>query len=738
MSAVADPAPGLTDACAEEMAARYAAGGSAFAEEFFERHPELSRSPEAAFELVAEELALRAEYGPPAAPGELAARFPQWRARVEALAECQRLFGPSAPPPASGERLGEFDLVRELGSGAHGRVFLAAQPNLGGRRVVLKLGPAEGAEHISLARLQHTHVVPLYGAAEFPERGLRALVMPDFGGRTLESAQFHVQTLGRPATGRDLWEFVRAESAGAAPAFWGTLLERPAWWAAGRIGACLADALRAAHDRGLLHLDIKPSNILIAGDGTPMLLDFHLAHPPLAAGESPAGRLGGTPGYMAPEHAWAVEAVRAGEGVPGNLDGRADVFSLGRTLAGFLGAAGGRPSRGLIDILDKATAPDPAGRYATAAEFASDLRRHLADLPLRGVRNRSLGERLGKWRRRNPLAAPAILLAGALAAGLAGAALGSEDSARRARAYLEAGRAEFRAGRVIDAASEFRAAEAALVAEPLRGTLRAEVAAARRGAEARAAAQELRAMADRVRLLTLGEIAPDQARALAAECQAVVARRGEIAERLAASADDGPDWKPDLLDLAVAGAALEVGLAEPVMRPELARRALADLDAWGAGFGPSAALEAGRFRLATEAGDIAAARRAELALAATPSRSAADSVRVGRALEGLCRAPEALAEFERARRADPRSVWAHAAAGATLLRSGDSAGAWAAFGAAVALEPGAAWCWYNRALAARRLGRVDDALADLARALELAPAFTPATAERDSLRRLGR
>src|SRR5206468_748583 len=76
------------------------------------------------------------------------------------------------------------------------------------------------------------------------------------------------------------------------------------------IGIGLADALQYAHERGLVHLDLKPANVLLAADGQPMILDFHLAHEPIRADGPPPRWLGGTPGYMSPEQQQALVAVR--------------------------------------------------------------------------------------------------------------------------------------------------------------------------------------------------------------------------------------------------------------------------------------------------------------------------------------------------------------------------------------------------------------------------------------------
>src|SRR5205814_1202065 len=129
------------------------------------------------------------------------------------------------------------------------------------------------------------------------------------------------------------------------------------------------------------HLDLKPSNVLLAADGTPMLLDFHLAHAPLAPGGPPPSWVGGTVAFMSREQHAALAAVLAGRPVPLPVDARADVFSLGAMLYGAfggqlpflpgvsppLGRVNRHVSAGLSDILQRCLAYDAADRYPDAA-----------------------------------------------------------------------------------------------------------------------------------------------------------------------------------------------------------------------------------------------------------------------------------------------------------------------------------------------------------------------------------
>lgn len=354
-----------------------------------------------------------------------------------------RSVSPTGQLPKAGQRFLHFDLVRELGRGVFGRVFLARQTDLAERPVALKVTPETDGEPQLLARLQHTNIVPIH--AVYQAGPLQAICMPYFGSVTLAKV---IADLGRspgglPQTGRGLLSTLfetrldgiaptHADEEPAAP----PAEEPPALTAVGKmsqvgaalwIAARLADGLSHAHERGILHCDLKPANVLVADDGQPMLLDFNVAADRRAVAKRKTLRLGGTLPYMAPEYLNLIHNDH------GELTPRADLFSLGVVLyelltgsdpyavveedvanpVGAYLAAHGKlpepPSRrnpavtpAVDAIVLRLLEPDPARRYAEAAHVREDLERQLANRPLLHAKETSLRERARKWRRRNP------------------------------------------------------------------------------------------------------------------------------------------------------------------------------------------------------------------------------------------------------------------------------------------------------------------------------------------------
>jgi len=446
-----------------DMGLKWEAGEKIAAQWYFDHYAGLSEDEIVA--LVYEEFCLREENQESPVPADYLSRFPQVAGPLGRVLEIHDLVGSGTTTatlslsseangsggerafPEAGQTIAGFCLVEELGRGSFARVFLAQERQLADRLVALKVTRRGSREPQTLARLQHTHIVPVHSHRIDTATGLHLLCMPYFGRITL-SRVLADPAVGKGDSGAALVEALerldQSEVSPAKPSAGRAALSRRtfpraiAWW-----GARLAEALQHAHERGVLHRDIKPSNVLVTADGMPMLLDFNLAREPVLEGGTPAGStaLGGTIDYMAPEHLQALA-----EGDSDGVDGRADIYGLGmvlfEALCGhrpfashrkgasvaqvLLGAANERrrplPSLrhekpGLPPALDvvvrRCLEPDPDNRYASAAELAADLQAVADDQPLFRAREPWLSQLRGwvRRRRRRLATAAAIMIA---------------------------------------------------------------------------------------------------------------------------------------------------------------------------------------------------------------------------------------------------------------------------------------------------------------------------------------
>ncbi|MEE4296271.1 MAG: serine/threonine-protein kinase, partial [Wenzhouxiangella sp.] len=345
-----------------------------------------------------------------------------------------KVAGKAAGDP---ERIGPYHLQELIGEGGMGRVYLAEQSEPVRRRVALKLtrrglDSADAAarfraERQALAVLEHPNIARVFDAGSTD------------GGRPWFAMEFIDGTpINRWAVERGLNLRQRIE------------LLLP-----------VCEAVQHAHAKGLVHRDLKPSNILVIDDGgigRPIVIDFGIARlADLGQDErtqvTRVGELVGTPEYMSPEQASLGEM---------DIDTRSDIYSLGlvlyELLVGELPLSGAQlrklgfqamcqairegdtpvPSRApassidtgtltwrsrlrgdLDSVLLKALAKDRDYRYGTAAAFAEDLRRYLANEPVL-AQPPSLRYRAGKFMRRHrlPVAAAAVVTIALLASTL--------------------------------------------------------------------------------------------------------------------------------------------------------------------------------------------------------------------------------------------------------------------------------------------------------------------------------
>jgi serine/threonine protein kinase/Flp pilus assembly protein TadD len=417
-------------------------------EDYRQLAPALFENPERLSEVAFEEYRLRKRAGDEPSLGEYAARFAVDTSRWQVLDfRSASLHAPDAISaaedvdnvdvvesiPIAGQSFAGFDLIEVLGRGAFGEVYLARQPDLAARDVVLKITAPRTVEPQRLARLQHTNIVPIHSIHR--DRGLLAICMPFFGRRTL--ADFMKRQKSGDADGagstladrgqgtvtndRVLPKFEATQAAIDSPARSNAAL--PARIDVIELVLQLADGLAHSHARGIVHSDLKPENVLIADDGTALLLDFNLADDAASASQKATLLVGGTLPYMAPEHLRGIgsgaKALAASDvfslGVlfyelltgqrpfasrGGSLDGAIDAMIDDRRRGVKVTETVPRLSPALGAMLSKCLAFSPSDRYS-AAELAEDLRRHRADLPLKHTREPSLREQSAKWLRRN-------------------------------------------------------------------------------------------------------------------------------------------------------------------------------------------------------------------------------------------------------------------------------------------------------------------------------------------------
>jgi eukaryotic-like serine/threonine-protein kinase len=329
-------------------------------------HPELRQFKSIVLDLACDEYRIRCQRGEPLSAEEFANNFPSLQRSLCTYIAMQDLLADDLDLqmlrstlswPEPGTAFLQFELIAEIGRGSFGRVFLAAEPALGNRRVALKVAPDGGEEAVILGRLQHANIVPIYSVQEDPKTGLTAFCMPYLGSATLGNVLDHAFAQGAiPKSASIILEAVGAVNRNT------ELLNVPPPDRVLRTGsyvdgvihlaAQLADALAHSQKCGISHRDLKPSNVLLAPNGRPLLLDFNLS----VDNRFTAAKVGGTLPYMAPEVV-ALFALKGGVVSHSRYDPRSDFYSLGVILYELLTGQlpfGPFPRRGSLKELAQA------------------------------------------------------------------------------------------------------------------------------------------------------------------------------------------------------------------------------------------------------------------------------------------------------------------------------------------------------------------------------------------------
>jgi serine/threonine protein kinase/Tfp pilus assembly protein PilF len=603
------------------------------------------------------------------------------------------------------KRLGDFELLREIGRGGMGIVYEAQQISLK-RRVALKvLPPGLGLttqavkrferEAQAAAKLHHTNIVPVYATGE--DQGCHYYAMELVEGQSLSRVLDDL--CGKRSN--PLLEATVTQVVAGSPDTWP---EKPAelpdstslsdtdtggrqWFdTVAKLMADVGDALQYAHDRGVIHRDVKPANLLLSGDGRLCLGDFGLARVAQEPGMTVSGSFLGTPAYMSPEQ---IAAGRI------QIDHRTDVYSLGAVLYEMLTlqrpfsgdsrdqvlsaimAKDPKPPRrinprvpvDLETICLKAMEKDPDRRYPTAGEMAADLKRYVQRGLITARRAGPL-RRAAKAARRHP-----VLVTVAIAAVLLVATAGSltwvfsvrqsGEMVRRALAdaRLSLGEGEYR--------QALRSVEEALAADP-------ELAEGRM----------IRARA----LMNLGRVG-----------EAVDAARARLGQ-------DPDDWKAHAI--LAAAATLEFGETVVTIDAERHVRAVES--------GAPETAEAYNLRALVTDSSPEALDLLDRALEIDPGNVEALVQRINR-YRRVTNFAAALADCERLVAMRPRSARARRLTARVHLEQFDAESAMAEVERAIEIDPGDALNYSTRSRIYSEVGRLDAALADMTRAIEIDP-----------------
>jgi eukaryotic-like serine/threonine-protein kinase len=387
-------------------------------EEYLAEFPELSDGGELPCDIIYEEYHIRRQRGEDVSIGDYVGRFPRHEAELRRLLQLEcpdetasLMSVQRIPVFEAGQRVDDFDLIAPLGKGAFATVFLARQCSMQ-RLVALKISRDRGFEPQTLAQLDHPHIVRVFDQRQLTELKIRLLYMQYIAGGTLQGVVEYARSV--PATARTGATLLAAldralERGGEQPpsdSMTRYRLQKASWpqvvcW----LGARLASALAYAHQRGVLHRDVKPANVLVGADGNPKLADFNISFSKLD-GATAAAYFGGSLGYMSPEQLEACDPAHARKAE--DLDGRGDVFSLGvllwellttrrpfsedaskktpmQTLAWMTGVRRGGVSPEahalvprdcppmVVDTLLKCLKPNADDRYQSAGELSREL-----------------------------------------------------------------------------------------------------------------------------------------------------------------------------------------------------------------------------------------------------------------------------------------------------------------------------------------------------------------------------